>query len=100
MRILITLHKNTNELHARALANGIDQTVKKTLRGSTRIRAVDLWILVYAGGMKQADSTTGELTRPDAYELQDPWAMQVLLHGVLNNLIRYAMHNWNNYRRK
>lgn len=100
MRILITLNRNLNELSARAVANGIDQTVKKTLRGSTRIRAVDLWILVYAGGVKQADSTTGELTRPDAYELQDPWHMQILLHGVLNNLIRYAMHDWNNDRRK
>lgn len=99
MRILITLHKNTDELHARAIADGIDLTLKKTLRGSTRIRAVDRWILIYAGGKKQADSTTGELTRPVCYELQDPWAMQVLLHGVMNNLIRYAMHNWNNDRR-
>ncbi len=100
MQILITLQKKSHELFATTKANGIDQTVKKTLRGSTRIRAVEHWILVYAGGMKQADSTTGELTRPDAYELHDPWAMQVLLHGVLNNLIRYAMHEWNYVRRK
>lgn len=100
MHILITLHRNLKEVHARAIANGIDESVKMTLRSISRVRAVDLWLRDRCGGMSQADIATGSITRPDAHVLKDPTMMKIYLNSMLDNIVHHAMTDWNNARRK
>jgi hypothetical protein len=100
MQILITLQRNSKELYATVKANGVDESVKMSLRSITRVRAVDLWIRDRCGGMSQADQATGIITRPEYHVLEDSTMMKVFLYALLDGMVHEAMRDWNNARRK